>query len=94
MEEQELKVLNLIKDKDYAPMKAKEIAMIMHVPKSEYNELLRILGKLEMEMKIQKNRKNQNRAKFPDKFYSTVHSLLLYHQLIAQSFYSDQRHWF
>ncbi len=61
MEEQELKVLNLIKDKDYAPMKAKEIAMIMHVPKSEYNELLNILGKLEMEMKIQKNRKNQYR---------------------------------
>ena len=61
MEEQELKVLNLIKDKDYAPMKAKEIAMIMHVPKSEYNELLRILGKLEMELKIQKNRKNQYR---------------------------------
>lgn len=59
MEEQEQKVLNLIKDKDYAPMKAKEIAMIMHVPKSEYNELLRILGKLEMELKIQKNRKNQ-----------------------------------
>ncbi len=61
MEEQELKVLNLIKDKEYAPMKAKEIAMIMHVPKNEYNELLRILGKLEMEMKIQKNRKNQYR---------------------------------
>ena len=61
MEEQELKVLNLIKDKEYAPMKAKEIAMIMHVPKSQYNELLRILGKLEMEMKIQKNRKNQYR---------------------------------
>lgn len=61
MEEQELKVLNLIKDKDYAPMKAKEIAMMMHVPKSEYNELLRILGKLEMELKIQKNRKNQYR---------------------------------
>ena len=61
MEEQELKVLNLIKDKDYAPMKAKEIAMIMHVPKNEYNELLNILGKLEMEMKIQKNRKNQYR---------------------------------
>ncbi len=67
MEEQELKVLNLIKDKDYAPMKAKEIAMIMHVPKSEYNELLNILGKLEMEMKIQKNRKNQYRP--VDKVY-------------------------
>ncbi len=61
MKEQELKVLNLIKDKDYAPMRAKEIAMVMRVPKSEYNELLNILGKLEMEMKIQKNRKNQYR---------------------------------
>ena len=61
MEEQEQKVLNLIKDKDYAPMKAKEIAMIMHVPKNEYNTLLEILGKLEMELKIQKNRKNQYR---------------------------------
>ena len=58
MEEQEQKVLELIRDKDYAPMKAKEIAMIMRVPKSEYNELLRILGKLEMELKIKKNRKN------------------------------------
>ena len=55
MEEQEQKVLNFIKDKDYAPMKAKEIAMVMHVPKNEYNELLRILGKLELELKIQKN---------------------------------------
>ena len=61
MEEQEQKVLNFIKDKDYALMKAKEIAMVMHVPKNEYNELLRILGKLELELKIQKNRKNQYR---------------------------------
>ena len=59
MEEQEQKVLNLIKDKEYAPMKAKEIAIVMGVPKNEYNDLLRILGNLEMKMKIQKNRKNQ-----------------------------------
>ena len=58
MEEQEQKVLNLIKDKEYAPMKAKEIAIVMGVPKNEYNDLLRILGNLEMKMKIQKNRKN------------------------------------
>ena len=61
MEEQELKVLELIRDKDYAPMKAKEIAMIMRVPKSEYNDLLRILGKLEMELKIKKNRKAETK---------------------------------
>ena len=35
MEEQELKILELMKDKDYVPMKAKEIAMIMKVPKNE-----------------------------------------------------------
>ena len=40
-------------------MKAKEIAIVMGVPKNEYNDLLRILGNLEMKMKIQKNRKNQ-----------------------------------
>ena len=62
MEEQELKVLNFIKDKDYSPMKAKEIAMLMRVPKSEYNELLRILGDLEIKLKIKKNRKNQYRV--------------------------------
>ena len=61
MEEQELKILNFIKDKDYAPMKAKEIAMIMRVPKNEYNDFLEVLGNLEMELKIQKNRKNQYR---------------------------------
>ena len=59
MKEKEQKILDLMKDEDYVPMKAKEIAMIMRVPKNEYNQLLEILGKLELEMKIQKNRKNK-----------------------------------
>lgn len=61
MEEQELKILELMKDKDYVPMKAKEIAMIMRVPKNEYRDFLEVLGNLELNFKIQKNRKNRYR---------------------------------
>ncbi len=67
MEEQELKILELMKDKDYVPMKAKEIAMVMRVPKKEYRDFLEILGNLELSFKIQKNRKN--RYKLIEKTY-------------------------
>ena len=33
MKEKKEKILELMKDDDYVPMKAKEIAMIMRVPK-------------------------------------------------------------
>ncbi len=59
MEEQESKILELMKDKKYIPMKAKEIAMIMRVPKSEYRDFLEVLGNLELNFKIQKNRKSK-----------------------------------
>ncbi len=61
MEEQELKILEFMKDKDYVPMKAKEIAMIMRVPKKEYRDFLAVLGDLELNFKIQKNRKSKYR---------------------------------
>ena len=61
MEEQESKILELMKDKDYVPMKAKEIAMIMGVPKNEYRDFLEVLGNLELNFKIQKNRNPCNR---------------------------------
>ena len=67
MEERKQKILDLMKDEDYVPLKAKEIAMIMRVPKKEYNEFLEVLGELELELKIQKNRKN--RYKLVDKVY-------------------------
>ena len=67
MEERKQKILDLMKDEDYVPMKAKEIAMIMKVPKKEYNDFLELLGELELELKIQKNRKN--RYKLVDKVY-------------------------
>ena len=50
-----------MKDKDYVPMKAKEIAMIMRVPKKEYRDFLEVLGSLELNFKIQKNRKSRYR---------------------------------
>ena len=61
MEEQESKILELMKDKKYIPMKAKEIAMIMRVPKNEYGDIIELLGKLELDFKIQKNRKSKYR---------------------------------
>ena len=59
MEEREQKILDFMSDDDYVPMKAKEIAMIMRVPKNEYHEFLEVIGKLELELKIEKNRKNR-----------------------------------
>ena len=59
MEARENTIIELMKDKDYVPMRAKEIAMILEVPKQEYNEFIVILDKLEGEYKIQKNRKNK-----------------------------------
>ena len=61
MEEKAQKILAFMEDEDYVPMKAKEIAMLMRVPKGEYNEFLEILGRLELELKIQKNRKSRYR---------------------------------
>ncbi len=61
MEEQEQKILEFMKDKDYVPMKAKEIAMLMRVPKKEYRDFLEVLGNLELNFKIQKNRKSKYR---------------------------------
>ena len=37
MNKKEEVILNLMKDDDYVPMKAKELAMILGVPKKDYN---------------------------------------------------------
>ena len=67
MEDREQKILDFMSDDDYVPMKAKEIAMLMRVPKNEYHEFLEVIGKLELELKIEKNRKN--RYKISEKTY-------------------------
>ena len=43
MKEKEQKILEFMQDEDYVPMKAKEIAMIMRVPKNEYKDFLELL---------------------------------------------------
>ena len=60
MEKQEL-ILNFMKDENYTSMKAKEMAMILGVPKKEYNQFLDIIRYLEENYKIVKNRKNRYR---------------------------------
>ena len=61
MEEKEKLILRFMKTEDYVPMKAKEMALILMVPKSKYNEFVNLLNKLESEYKIVKNRKNRYR---------------------------------
>ena len=52
-------ILEFMKDEDYTPMKAKEIAIILGVPKKEYNKFAEILKELEEDYKIVRNRKNR-----------------------------------
>ena len=55
MDEKEEIILNFMKDKEYIPMKAKEMAMILNIPKERYHELLEVLDKLESDFRIIKN---------------------------------------
>ena len=57
MNEKEEMILNFMKDEDYVPMKAKEMAMVLNISKDRYNELIEVLNKLEADLKIVKNRK-------------------------------------
>ena len=59
MGEKEELILNFMKDINYVPMKAKEMALMLSVPKAEYSKFLEILNYLEEEYKIQKNRKSK-----------------------------------
>ena len=59
MQDKENTILNFMKDKDYVPMKAKEMALVLNIPKDRYNELIEVLNNLESECKIIRNRKNR-----------------------------------
>ena len=52
-------ILNFMKQKEYVPMKAKELASVFNVHKDKIEELKQILKKLEAEGKITKNRRNR-----------------------------------
>ena len=55
-------ILEFMKSENYTPMKAKEMAIILGVPKNEYQEFTLILKELEDDYKITKNRKNRYRV--------------------------------
>ena len=46
MEEQKEKILSFMSDNSYVPMKAKQIANFMEVPKSEYANFILVLKEL------------------------------------------------
>ena len=55
--ERKEKILEFIKDKEYEPMKLKEMAQVLMVPKEEQEELQVILDELEKEYKIKVDKK-------------------------------------
>ena len=71
MQDKENTILNFMKDKDYVPMKAKEMALVLNIPKDRYNELIEVLNNLESECKIIKNRKNRYRLNDDDVLVGT-----------------------
>ena len=54
-------ILGFMKDENYTPMKAKEISILLGVPKKEYNQFTQTLKELEENYKIVKNKKNRYR---------------------------------
>ena len=59
MNKKEEIILEFMKDPEYKPMKAKEIAIILGVPKKEYPKFQEEIAELEKEFKIGKNHKNK-----------------------------------
>lgn len=72
MEEKEQLILDFMKDINYVPMKAKEMALILSVPKTEYSAFLEVLNHLEEEYKIQKNRKSKYSLAAQGKYLSGI----------------------
>ncbi|MBO7288622.1 MAG: ribonuclease R [Clostridia bacterium] len=62
------KLLGFISDKNYKPMKANEIAVILNITKSEKKELKLLLEELENEGSIIKNEKNKFQSAQSDGF--------------------------
>ena len=72
MEDKEKLILDFMKEDIYVPMKAKELAAVLSVPKTEYNNFLEILNKLEENYKIQKNRKSKYHLVQEGKYISGI----------------------
>ena len=59
MDEKEKIILEFMNDSNYIPMKAKEMANLLNVPKNEYEDFRTVLKKLVEENKIEINRKSK-----------------------------------
>lgn len=59
LEERKAMLVSLMNEKEYAPMKLKELAILLDVPKSEREELKRVLNLLLSEGKISVSRKGK-----------------------------------
>ena len=59
MEDQKEKIINFMSEKSYVPMKAKQIAEIMSVPKDQYSDFIQLLKELILEYKIDVNKKGK-----------------------------------
>ncbi|MCL2383367.1 MAG: hypothetical protein FWC79_04360 [Oscillospiraceae bacterium] len=70
--DKEKKILEFMSDKEYVPMKAKEMATVLDVPKNEYEEFKRILDKLEKDYQIQVNRKSKYSLLGEDEYVSGI----------------------
>lgn len=72
MNEKKKKIIDFMQDKQYIPMKAKEIANILNVPKNEYEDFRNILNELEEEYKIEKNKKSKYKLIDNSKFFTGI----------------------
>ena len=72
MNEKKNKILEFMQDKQYIPMKAKEIANILNVPRSEYEDFRNLLNQLEEENKVQKNKKSKYKLIDNSKFLTGI----------------------
>ena len=59
MEENRKIILNFMRNEQYVPMKAKDMAFILGVPKQKYAEFREILDELEREFKVQQSKKGK-----------------------------------
>ena len=72
MQDKEKLILEFMSEETYVPMKAKEMALLLSVPKEEYQSFTIILKNLEEDYKIRKNRKSRYSLMEKDKFYEGI----------------------
>jgi len=70
--DREEKILSFMNSEGYVPMKAKDMAVVLDVPKDEYGVFIELLDKLVAEYKIQMNRKSKYRMVEEDQYLTGV----------------------